>query len=442
MTTRRPRVAVIGTGIAGLGAAHRLAPHADLTLYEADGRPGGHANTVAVPAGEGVVPVDTGFIVYNEQNYPLLTQLFRDVEVPTGPSDMSFSISTGGGALGYRSDHSGFLAQRSNAVRPGTWRMVADAARFSRRATRLLADDPLTNDPSLAEFLEAEGLGAEFTERLLLPVTACIWSSSFDSMMEFPARTLFRFLANHGLLNAGRRPQWRTVTGGSREYVRRVLGSVGGRVRLSTPVRAVRRTPTHVLVADSRGGIEPFDHVVLATHAPASLGMLGPDASPVERRVLGAFGYQPNRAVLHRDPSSMPARRRAWASWNYRSAGAGPDARVSLTYWMNLLQGLDRRVPLFVTLNPLSEPRGAIAEFDYEHPQFDRAAVRAQGALPAVQGLDRVWFAGAWAGYGFHEDGLRSGYAAADGLLASARSNLVAVPAAAADRPALVAGGA
>jgi len=435
-------VAVIGTGVAGLGAALRLTPHADLTLYEADGRPGGHANTVDVPTGHGVVPVDTGFIVYNEGNYPLLTQLFRELEVPTRPSDMSFSISIGGGAFEYRSDHSGFLAQRSNAVRPATWRMMADAARFSRRATRLLADDPMTNDPSLAEFLQGEGLGTEFTERLLLPVTACIWSSSFDSMLAFPARTLFRFLANHGLLNAGRRPQWRTVAGGSREYVRRVLGAVGGQVRQSTPVRAVRRTPTHVLVADSRGGIEPFDHVVLATHAPASLAMLGPDASPVERRVLGAFGYQPNRAVLHRDPSLMPTRPRAWASWNYRTAGVGPDAQVSLTYWMNLLQGLDRRAPLFVTLNARSEPRGAVAEFDYEHPQFDRAAVQAQGALPAVQGLDRVWFAGAWAGYGFHEDGLRSGYAAADGLLASTRTNVVALPASAGGRPALVAGGA
>lgn len=407
---------MVGSGIAGLGAAWALSRTHDVTLYEAEDRVGGHSNTVDVVDGGRSIPVDTGFIVYNEPNYPNLTRLFRHLGVATEPSDMSFSVSLGSGALEFTGRAPGLFALR-NLVRPSHLRMVTDIVRFSRDAPKVLATE---TQETTGEYLDRMGYGDGFRRRYLLPVVACIWSSSLDRMLDFPVEMLLRFLDNHGLLDAFGRPAWRTVTGGSREYVRRVAAPIS-EVRTGTPVASVRRTPDGVLVGDTRGGLERFDHVVLATHADRTLRILGDDATLRERAVLGAFRYQENRAVLHRDPSLMPARWRVWSSWNYLSEGGGSGAeRVSLSYWMNRLQNLRTERPIFVTLNPSREPPEVVSRHTYRHPQFDRAAAQAQRALPALQGAGRTWFCGAYAGYGFHEDALRSGLGVAAALGAPA----------------------
>lgn len=413
------RIAIVGTGIAGLGAATRLHRRHDLTLFEAGGHIGGHANTVEVQTASGPLAVDTGFIVFNERNYPLLTRLFREHAVPTEPSDMSFSVSLDGGAFEYRGSARGLLARRANASEFATWQIAADMLRFSGAATRLLRG---SDEPSLGAFLETGGFSSAFVDRYLVPMTACIWSATREDVLAQPARTLVRFLDNHGLVTLRNRPRWRTVSGGSREYVRRVSAPFRHRVRLRTPVVGVRRVAGGVEVRDARGGSGLFHAAVLATHADVSLALLGPDADARQRRVLRAFPYRSNRAVLHTDSRLMPRRPRAWASWNYlgeTDPGAGPGEPVSLTYWMNRLQNLDRSTPLFVSLNPRREPRprSILGEFTYEHPQFDARSVAAQSELADVQGLGGIWFAGAWTGFGFHEDGLRSGLDAARSLL-------------------------
>ncbi len=412
------RVAVVGAGIAGLGAASALHGSFDVTLFEAGGYVGGHANTVEVDTPAGPVPVDTGFIVYNERNYPLLTRLFREHGVPTEPSDMSFSVSLDGGAFEYRGSAGGLLARPTNVVDPAAWRIAADMRRFARAATRLLEE---VNDLSFAEFLRESGLSDAFIERYLIPMAACIWSATREDILTQRAWPLLRFLDNHGLVELRDRPRWRTVSGASREYVRRVSAPFSDRIRLGTPVTGVRRVMDGVEVRDARGGTGVFDAVVMATHADDTLALL--DASARERRVLGAFPYRPNRAVLHTDRRLMPRRRRAWASWNYLGETASRSGEpVSLTYWMNRLQNLDPSLDLFVSLNPKRDPRSGsvLGEFDYAHPQFDADSVAAQGELVSIQGRGGVWFAGAWTGYGFHEDGLRSGLEAARSILASA----------------------
>jgi predicted NAD/FAD-binding protein len=411
------RIAVVGSGISGLGAAWALSRHHDVTVYEADARLGGHANTVDVDDAGRAVPVDTGFIVYNERNYPSLVRLFGSLGVDTEPSDMSFSVSLDGGAFEYRARALGLLAQPSNVLRPSYRRMVRDIVRFSREAKTLVGTDPAE---STGSWLARAGYSDGFRDRFLLPMVACIWSSNLEGMLSYPAATMAGFLDNHGLLDLGDRPQWRTVRGGSREYVRRIAAGLDD-VRLSTPVTSVTREPGSVLIDDAAGGRERFDHVVLATHADTALAVLGADASAEERRLLGAFGYQRNVAVLHRDAALMPRRRRAWSSWNYLAHTSPAGTRgVSLTYWMNLLQNLDTERPVFVTLNPIEEPRDQVASFVYHHPQFDRASVDAQAALPSVQGARRTWFCGSFCGNGFHEDGLRSGLQVAASLGAPA----------------------
>lgn len=406
------RIAVVGSGIAGLGAAWALTRRHHVTLYEADGRLGGHSNTVEIQDAERAVPVDTGFIVYNEPNYPNLVRLFEALGVATEPSEMSFSVSIGG--FEYQGRILGLLAPR-NLARPAHLRMVADILRFSRDAPRLLASG---SGESTGEFLDRRGYGPAFRRRYLLPMVACIWSSSLDRMLEAPARMLFRFLDNHGLLRAAGRPRWRTVTGGSRRYVEGMAAALDV-VKTGTRVTSVVRRPHEVWVRDARGGAGRFDHVVLASHADSSLRILGADASAEEVEILGAFRYQENRAVLHHDPSLMPARRRLWSSWNYLDHG-GSGGRVSLTYWMNRLQNLRTRRPVLETLNPSREPADAVSEHAYRHPQFDRAAVDAQGRIETIQGVSRTWFCGSYCGYGFHEDGLRAGLEVAAALGSSA----------------------
>jgi hypothetical protein len=424
------RIGVIGGGIAGMGAAWALDARHDVVLYESEARMGGHSNTVDVEDGGRLVPVDTGFIVYNERNYPNLVRLFDSLEVPTEWSDMSFSVSVGAGAFEYQSRAGGLLAQPSNLVRPGTWRMLRDFRRFCRDAPRVLSSG---TRESLGSYLERGGYSDDFRLDLLLPVGAAIWSSGLDDMLEFPVTTLVGFLASHDILQVRARPRWRTVSGGSREYVRRLTAGFRDRIRLSSPVVAVRRAEDGVELLDASGGLDRFDEVVFATHPITTLRILGPEATLRERHILGAIRYQDNEAVLHRDPALMPRRRAAWSSWNYLADGRGEPDRtkpVSLTYWMNRLQNLRTRQPVFVTLNPIREPLGEVQRFRYAHPQFDRAAMDAQRSLPSIQGTRRTWFAGAWCGHGFHEDGLRSGLDVAAALEAPAPWGVMPRPAA------------
>lgn len=417
----RSRVAVVGGGISGLSAAWALAEHAEVTLFEADARPGGHAHTVDMELDGIRHGVDTGFLVYNERTYPLLIQLFEQLGIAMAPSDMSFSVQVPGIDLEW-SGHSlaTVFAQKRNLLRPAFWGMLTDLLRFNRVCTQLaLSGDEARLAQPIGDFLREQGFGAAFRDWYLLPMVACIWSCPTLQMLAFPVRTLIRFCHNHGLLQVENRPQWFTVRGGSRHYVEALLPAIQ-HLRLGTPVRAVARHEGGVTVTTDAGP-ERFDHVVLAGHSDQSLALLQ-DASSTERAVLGAIAYQPNRAVLHLDERLLPTRRAAWAAWNYERA-AGSDAtpaseRVCLHYLLNRLQPLPWQRSVVVSLNPVREPDPALVlrEIEYAHPVFDEGAIRAQAVLPALQGEGGVWFAGAWTRYGFHEDGLLSGLTVAQAL--------------------------
>jgi len=435
----RPRIAVVGSGIAGLGAAHRLAPHCEVTVFEADSRLGGHANTVDVtlPGRDGDVThgVDTGFLVFNERTYPRLIALFAELGVEVSKSEMTFSVQAprpDGSQLEWSGTSlNTVFADRGNLLRPRFHGMLLDLMRFNRLATALArrgADAELAQP--LDEFLAEHRFGSAFIDDYLLPMIGCIWSCSTVQMLRFPVGTLIRFCHNHGLLQVRDRPQWFTVTGGSRQYVDKLATRIG-RVRLGTPVLAVARDLSREagfgaahggrVSVRTREGIEWFDELVFATHAPRTLAMLA-DASADERRTLGAIGYQDNEAVLHTDETLLPRRRAAWAAWNYeRDVIAGSNSQnVCLHYLLNQLQPLPWTQPVIVSLNPLHAPREAMVlrRIAYAHPVFDNDAIAAQARLPKLQGLSHVWFCGAWTGYGFHEDGLKSGQQVADRLLA------------------------
>lgn len=413
------RIAVIGAGIAGLSAAWLLNRRHQITVYEQDNRPGGHSNTVDTAGPDGAVPVDTGFIVYNERNYPNLVQLFRHLDVATKPSTMSFAVSVDGGALEYAgSNLLGLFAQPANALRPRFWQMLRDLARFYREGPALLtAADAQTL--TIGEYLARERYSKAFIDDHLLPMAAAIWSTPVGEMRHHPALAFVRFCMAHGLMQVTGRPQWRTVEGGSRAYVKRLTAPFADRIRLGARVRLVRRLGDGVVIEDSLGGRDHFDRVVIAAHADQALTLLA-EPSADERRILGAFKYARNTAILHSDAALMPRRRRVWASWNYLAERGGIDGgtgAVCVTYWMNSLQSIDRRHPLFVTLNPLREPDRArvIATFDYHHPSYDLAAIAAQAELTRLQGHRHTWFCGSYFGAGFHEDALCSGLAAAEG---------------------------
>jgi predicted NAD/FAD-binding protein len=431
------RIAVIGAGIAGLGAAYRLARHHHVTLFEAEPRAGGHANTVDITLEGATHPVDTGFLVFNERTYPELIRLFSELRVPTVHSDMSFAVSVGPYAFEWcGSNLASVFAQPRNAISPRFWGMLRDIVRFNHQASAL-AQAPTARvdaDVPLGAWLDQHRYGAAFRNGYLLPMTAAIWSCPTATMLDFPVISLARFCANHGLLQLTGRPRWQTVAGGARTYVQRIVAGLPD-VRLATPVRAVLRSaagraadaprpPIAVLTDDRRS---EFDHVILACHSDQALALL-PDADDTERAILGAIHYQPNRAYLHTDVRLMPRRRRAWAAWNYlstpahtpRSVTPEPSTHeVSVTYWLNRLQPLPFQRAVMVTLNPVLPPEPALilGVYDYAHPVFDRAACAAQKQLSLIQGQRQTWFAGAWTGYGFHEDGLRSGLAVADVLL-------------------------
>jgi predicted NAD/FAD-binding protein len=406
-------IAIVGSGISGLSAAWMLARQHDVTVFEQNDYPGGHTHTVDAPSPSGTLPVDTGFIVYNEANYPLLTALFRHLHVATRDSDMSFGVSIDQGTLEYAGDNLRTLfGQRRNLVNPAHWRLLTEILRFNRLA-RALIDDPALEAQTLGDFLDAHRFGLAMRMRYLLPMAAAIWSCPPQTMLGFPAASFMRFFDNHGLLDVRNRPQWRTVVGGSRSYLARLTAGIESRIRLGRTVRCVRRDERGVTVVDGQGETHRFDQVVLACHADQALRLLEqPDIW--EERLLGAFPYQSNRVLLHSDARLMPRRRRVWSSWNYLSgADVSGERAVSVTYWMNRLQGLPDTRNYFVTLNPLSEPDPASVwgEYHYEHPVFGARAMRVQPLLDRIQGRRRTWFCGAYGGYGFHEDGLRSGLA-------------------------------
>lgn len=414
----RLNIAVIGGGISGLSAAWLLNQSHNVTLYEQANRIGGHSNTVSAAIAGQSIPVDMGFIVYNQKTYPNLTALFEHLNIPTKESDMSFSVSLDGGMLEYSgAGIAGLLAQPVNLVRPRFWSMLSDLVRFYRRAPRdaeRLADERM----SLGAYLAAGRYRSAFRDDHLLPMAGAIWSAPPAEMLDFPAAAFIRFHDNHGLLQLRDRPVWRTVSGGSRVYVEQLSRSFADRIRINSAVRSVQRgAPYGISVTDVNGHADIYDHVVLATNAREALGMLS-DAGPAERELLGAFRYSRNLAVLHSDENFMPRRRAAWASWNYigrRSAAAGS---ACVTYWMNCLQRIRSDKPLFVTLNPPQMPQaGSILHTAlYEHPMFDAKAIAAQRGLWSLQGDRNTWFCGAYFGAGFHEDGLQAGLAVAEQL--------------------------
>ena len=408
-------IAVVGGGISGLSCAWLLSRGHRVTLYEADGRLGGHSHTVEATIGSKTIAVDTGFIAYNEKTYPNLAALFAHLEVPTIATEMSFSASVDRGAFEYAgSDLRGLLAQPTNLIRPRFWRMLVDLLRFYRNASRDLSQ---MGAMTLQDYLDANGYGAEFRRDHLFPMAAAIWSTPAKDVGAHPAAAFVRFCETHGLLQLSGRPIWRTVVGGSQVYVDRLIEPFKRNIRVGTPVVAIHRTDDDVEIVDARGGRARYDDVVIAAHADRALAMLS-DASDEERRLLGAFRYERNEAVLHLDPELMPRRRAAWSSWNYLAEGPEAERRLSVTYWMNRLQSLGDAPPLFVTLNPPREPReGAVLSREtYDHPQFDLAAVQAQRHLWSLQGQRRTWYCGAYFGAGFHEDGLQAGLAVAEDL--------------------------
>lgn len=410
------RIAVIGSGVAGLGAAWALRDTAEVVLYEADSRLGGHANTVTIDYEGRSIDVDTGFIVYNEENYPNLGGLFDALGVETRMTDMSFACA-GGGVEWSSNFPRGVFAQKRNLVRPDFLGMLNDIRRFYAVARSDLLSANI-DDLTLSAWLKLRRFGRGFKERFLLPMGAAIWSTTEGRIGDFPAESFLRFLSNHGLLQF-RPAKWRSVVGGSRSYVDRIGAALGDRVRLGAAVTEIRRTPLGVMVRDALGGEERFDRVILACHAPQALAVLK-DADPEEQALLAAIRYAPNRAFLHRDPSLMPQRESAWGSWNY-VADTGEKTAPYVTYWMNNLQGIDATRPLFVSLNSAApNPALTFGEYEYDHPQFDTAALAAQRRFGRIQGRGGVWYAGAWLGYGFHEDGLTSGVKAALALGGSA----------------------
>ncbi|MDG2244268.1 MAG: FAD-dependent oxidoreductase [Rhodospirillaceae bacterium] len=420
----RLKIAIIGTGISGLSAAWLLNQRHDITVFEKDNRLGGHSNTVdanlAGPNGRRSVPVDTGFIVYNERTYPNLTALFNHLDVATENSVMSFSASMNAGKFEYSgAGITGLLAQTRNLVRPRFWRMVRDILRFYRECVND-AQHPENALLTLGEYLNKQGYSDVFLRDHIYPMASCIWSATSEEIRGYPLTAFVRFFSNHGLLETKhhRRPKWRTVSGGSRSYVDRISAEFSNNILLNSGVVSVSRFPDGVSVVTEDGVSRAFDHVVFAAHSNQALAMLK-DPTEDERTLLGSIRYEHNRAVLHSDKSMMPRSLRAWASWNYISAGSNDQSKlVCLTYWMNLLQNIDTDYPVFVTLNPHREPVSSktIQSFDYEHPIFDQRALDAQKKLWALQGSNRTWYCGAYFGYGFHEDGLQSGLAVAEKL--------------------------
>lgn len=406
------RLAIVGAGISGLVSAYLLSRDHDVTVFETNDYTGGHTNTVEVTDGDRTIAVDTGFIVFNELNYPRFCQLLRQLEVPWQDSNMSFSVRCDELDLEYRgSSLNTLFAQRRNLFRPVFHRLVRDIFRFFREAPELLtsSDDELT----LGEYLDRNGYSRAFVDWHIVPMCAALWSAPAQRVRDFPARYVVRFFDHHRLLTVSGRPVWKTVRGGAKRYVDALTKGFRNRIRLRTPVRAIRRQAGGVRVTPLAGDPESYDEVVIGAHADQALGMLE-DPTDAEREVLGAFPFEENEAVLHTDTSVMPKTRRAWASWNYRVPGQ-PGHPVSVTYHMNRLQALDASADYCVSLNPgpSLDPERVIARYTYHHPTYDRGAPAAQGRHAELVRRNRTSFCGAYWGYGFHEDGVTSALAVA-----------------------------
>lgn len=411
------RIAVVGAGISGLSAAWLLSKKFDVTLFEAGSYLGGHTNTVDVTLDGVTAPVDTGFLVFNDRTYPNLVELFRFLGVQTASSEMSFSVRVDDARLEWAGNSlASVFAQKRNLVRPEFWSMLKDIVRFNREAAQLLGG-ARRELGSLGDFLERGRYGPAFRDWYLLPMSGAIWSCPTRQILEYPAETFFRFCHNHGLLQLGGRPLWKTVAGGGREYVKKLAASIPD-VRNGCPVQSVTRGPGGVAVSFGGGRTENFSHIVFACHGDQTLALLR-DAVKAEKEVLSRVKYQSNRAVLHTDATLLPRNKETWSAWNYTAPGGMPGLHpVSVSYLVNKLQPLPFKQPVIVSLNPLREPRPqfAIGEYEYAHPIFDGPAIAAQSELGAIQGKRNTWYCGAWTGYGFHEDGLVSALEVANGL--------------------------
>ncbi len=413
---RTMRIAIVGAGVSGLVCAHMLNREHEIVVFEAEDRAGGHANTVHVETESGAYDIDTGFIVFNDRNYPGFEALLRELGVASQPSQMSFGVSDGEDFEYNGASPNGLFAVRRHALTPSFQRMIADLVRFNGRARELLASE---RQPSLRGWLEQGGYSRAFVERLIVPQASAVWSADPEQMWSLPARFLLEFFENHGMLSFAGRPRWRTVTGGSRRYVEALIAPWRERLRLSCPVSRVSRADDHVKVTVPGGAPERFDAVVFATHSDEALSLLE-DPSDLERELLGAIPYQPNEAVLHTDRSLLPRRRRAWASWNYH-LGAADSGRATVTYHMNRLQSLRAETEFCVTLNRTEaiDPAQVLASFQYAHPVYTRAGVAAQARYDQISGRNRTHYCGAYWGFGFHEDGVRSARRVASELGAS-----------------------
>jgi uncharacterized protein len=422
------KIAVVGSGISGLSAAWQLSRDGhDVSLYEAGHYFGGHTNTVDVDIDGQQFGVDTGFLVFNHRTYPNLVRLFEQLKVHTSASDMSFAVkmpmssATGARTLEWAgSNLDTVFAQRRNLLSPRFWRMLRDIMRFNRQTTEMALTAGAMDEIPLGEFLDANQYSAEFRDWYLLPMAGCIWSCPTEQMLAFPLATFVRFCHNHGLIQVSNRPQWHTVTGGARHYVQKMLETIP-QSYLNAEVSSVRRVPvgtSYQVRLESARGVQLYDHVVLATHSDQALCLLQ-DANDAEHAMLAAVGYQPNQAILHTDASCLPERRKAWSAWNYEST-VTDESRVCVHYLLNKLQPLPVKTPIIVSLNPIHAPDPAkvLASFDYAHPVFDGPAINAQRQLLSMQGERNTWFAGAWTGYGFHEDGLKSGLSVAAAIAA------------------------
>lgn len=411
------RIAVVGSGVSGLVSAYLLQQKHEVTLLEKNDRLGGHSRTLKVSEQGRDIAVDTGFIVFNRETYPTLWPLFEHLKVPIKASDMSFGVSLDDGRVEYGTvPLKALFAQRRRLFSQKHWRMLSDIQRFNREALDLLEGD---SEPSLGEFLKDKGYGKPFAQRFILPMAASIWSSAPSEIMAFPAKHLIRFFANHGLLDPQHRKQWFTVDGGSQEYIDRLVADFRGEIQTAVQIDRVERSANSAMIYYKDGNEQEFDAIVLACHSDQSLKLLAESASPLEKKVLGDLRYQENEVILHSDKSLMPKNKKCWQSWNYISeSGAYGEPRVCLSYWMNRLQSIQSDKPLIVSLNPERRPEASLTHdvWHTEHPIFDQKAIDAQSQIEHIQGRDRIWFAGAWQSFGFHEDGAISGLKVARAL--------------------------
>ena len=411
------KIAIIGTGIAGMSAAWLLNKEFDITVFEKNDYVGGHTNTFNVKENGSNIPVDTGFIVFNKHNYPNLLKLFQTLDVPYKPTNMSFSVQHKPEKLEYNgSGFNGIFGQRRNLLRPKFYRMLSDIVKFNKESVAVL-DEPKYNDYTIDDYTRENGFGEDFMEKYLLPMNSAIWSTPPEKSLDFPMVALVRFFKNHGLLGVNSHFQWYTVENGSQTYREKLIDSFKDRIVTNTEIKSVSKTNGKVEVTDQHGKIRFFDKVLIASHGDQALKMLAnPDTS--QKKLLSKFSYQPNKVTLHTDSSVMPLRKRVWSAWNYRIEGKNGQYTTSTVYNMNMLQGLPSKIDYMLSVNDPGniDPKQVIMQTWYDHPVFDLEAIKAQNELPTLNDDGQIYFCGSYFGYGFHEDALKSGIEAAEKL--------------------------